>query len=159
MEKAKRAFQRSRARNVRDGQQERDGTRSPSLEEKYSAPSRQNRLAQDDLTVAGKASPAKPRRLLMCWQLLACIPGALVVGDNIRPQDMCWANVEWARAHRCGLVACMRTWHLRSRLLVQGVPCALCSQPDKAVWCQITRKSSWGLRDPSRHPEAPPARH
>jgi hypothetical protein len=34
----------------------------------------------------------------MCWQLVACILCALVEGDNIGPQDVCWANADRARA-------------------------------------------------------------
>jgi hypothetical protein len=103
-------------------QREKVGLKSPSLQKMYSAPARQSRLAPNRLTGQDKASPAKSRRLLMCWQLLACIPSALVEGDNIRPQDACWANAHWARAHRCGLVACRRTWPPESRLLLQGAP-------------------------------------
>lgn len=60
-----------------------------------------------------KASPTKVRRLLMCWQLLACIPSALAEGDNIRPRDARWANADWARAHPCGLGVCRRRGRLR----------------------------------------------
>jgi hypothetical protein len=123
MQKANRAFQRDSEKRERQ-QRGKVGLKSPSLQKMYSAPARQSRLAPNRLTGQDKASPAKSRRLLMCWQLLACIPSALVEGDNIRPQDVCWANAHRARAHRCGLAACRRTWPPQSRLLLQGAPCA-----------------------------------
>lgn len=56
----------------------------------------------------------------MCWQLLACISSALAEGDNIGPQDVSWANAEWARAHPCGLVYAGERGHLRVASLLKA---------------------------------------
>jgi hypothetical protein len=90
----------------------------------------------------------------MCWQLLARIPSALVEGDNIGPQDVCWANADWARAHPCGLAVCRRTWPSKSRLALKGAPRAYVRSQTTPYGARSPACSKVA-REPSRNQQSP----
>lgn len=97
------------------------------------------RLAAGRVTGQSRAASSESAEAVMCWQSVACIPGALVEGNNIGPQDVCWANADWARAYPCGL-GCMQANVATSESpSSERRTLCICSQPGSLVWCQITK--------------------
>ena len=88
MQKAKRAYQRNRTRNVRDDDEGSWAQAPQSVEEvqQHFSGTLDN---YSPLTGQSKASSSKYAEALMCWQLLACIPERISRGRQYKALGRC----------------------------------------------------------------------
>lgn len=123
--KAKRTYQRGRARNVRAAKGGRSWAQVPQSVEVQGELS--NRLDISWAVVWGRNRTTASRSTEAFDVLAIPHPHSKRVSRNgqymaLQRRHVCWANADRARAHLCGLVVCRRTWPARSRFLSEEGP-------------------------------------